>query len=397
MSRLPSSGLIDSSAPCLLDEPCEKCRNNPSCFLSGVRCGPSHETGLTLILGQARAGDERARGELLALVYDELRRVASGVMRHERPDRTLSPTAVVHEAVIRLVGDAVFDKVADRSYLFAAAARSMREVLIDHARRRAADRHGGGRGALLQIDAAAREVWLRAACREDDDLREGRAPSCSRRDREPPRDPDARRPTGPPPDRTASWSTHTGARPSNSFEPMAVEGDTSADDTGGFTSRAAIARDFAAPNLRASIRRASAAGASCRSFTSSCWRSRTFGGAAVLGSEDPTLSKVDVSLILALVGMIALLWSRCPISLAWLKALELGMIGDARESNRRYPVPADAPLLAARRQHDGAAHDEERRAPGLHTDPHLRSLRSQELATGRARGRTSWHCFRSPP
>ncbi len=101
--------------------------------------------GLTLILGRARAGDERARGELLALVYDELRRVASGLMRHERPDHTLSPTAVVHEAVIRLVGDGVFDKMADRSYLFAAAARSMREVLIDHARRRAADRHGGGR------------------------------------------------------------------------------------------------------------------------------------------------------------------------------------------------------------------------------------------------------------
>ena len=101
--------------------------------------------GLTMILGRARAGDERARGELIALIYDELRRVASRLMRRERPDHTLSPTAVVHEAVIRLLGEGVFDRAADRSFLFAAAARAMREVLIDHARRRAAGRRGGGR------------------------------------------------------------------------------------------------------------------------------------------------------------------------------------------------------------------------------------------------------------
>jgi RNA polymerase sigma factor (TIGR02999 family) len=99
--------------------------------------------GLTVILGRARDGDETARRELLSLVYDELRGVASGLMRRERPDHTLSPTAVVHEAVIRLLGDAVFDKAADRSFLFASAARAMREVLIDHARRRSADRRGG--------------------------------------------------------------------------------------------------------------------------------------------------------------------------------------------------------------------------------------------------------------
>jgi RNA polymerase sigma-70 factor, ECF subfamily len=104
--------------------------------------------GLTVILGQARAGDERARGELVTLVYEELRQVAGRMMRRERADHTLSPTAVVHEAVIRLLGGAVFDKAADRSYLFASAARAMREVLIDHARRRAADRRGGGRRAL---------------------------------------------------------------------------------------------------------------------------------------------------------------------------------------------------------------------------------------------------------
>src|SRR5436190_1712746 len=100
---------------------------------------------LTLMLGRARAGDEAARDELLVQVYDELRRVAARLMRRERVDHTLSPTAVVHEAVIRLLGEAVLDKAADRGYLFASATRAMREVLIDHARRRAADRRGGGR------------------------------------------------------------------------------------------------------------------------------------------------------------------------------------------------------------------------------------------------------------
>ena len=108
---------------------------------------------VTLILGRARSGDEQARGELVALVYDELRRVAAGLMRRERPDHTLSPTAVVHEAVIRLLGESVFDKAADRSFLFASAARAMCEVLIDHARRRAADRRGGNR-RRVPLDAA---------------------------------------------------------------------------------------------------------------------------------------------------------------------------------------------------------------------------------------------------
>src|SRR5260370_24106398 len=102
--------------------------------------GAEPRRDLTIILGRARAGDEQARGELIALVYDELRQVAARLMRRERHDHTLPPTAVVHEAVIRLLGDAVFDKAADRNYLFASAARAMREVLIDQARTRAADR-----------------------------------------------------------------------------------------------------------------------------------------------------------------------------------------------------------------------------------------------------------------
>ncbi len=99
---------------------------------------------VTLVLDRARAGDEDARSELLSLIYGELRRVASGMMRQERPGHTLAATALVHEAVIRLLGDAVLDRAPDRSYLYAAAARAMREVLIDHARTRAAVRRGGG-------------------------------------------------------------------------------------------------------------------------------------------------------------------------------------------------------------------------------------------------------------
>jgi RNA polymerase sigma factor (TIGR02999 family) len=132
----------------------EEYRKNPSSiFLEGAMATDA-EPGLTLILGRARDGDEKARGELVARVYDELRRVASGLMRRERPDHTLSPTAVVHEAVIRLLGEAVFDRAADRGFLFASASRAMREVLIDHARRRAAGRRGGHR-RRVPLDAVA--------------------------------------------------------------------------------------------------------------------------------------------------------------------------------------------------------------------------------------------------
>ena len=113
-------------------------------FGTGDRMEPQPRPDLTVILSRARAGDGRARDELLAVVYDELRRVAARLMSKERPDHTLAPTAVVHEAVIRLLGGSVLEKAPDRGYLFASAARAMREVLIDHARRRAAGRRGGG-------------------------------------------------------------------------------------------------------------------------------------------------------------------------------------------------------------------------------------------------------------
>lgn len=106
---------------------------------------PESRRGWTLMLARARGGDEGARGELISRVYEELRRLAGRLMRRERADHTLSPTAVVHEAVIRLLGDAVFEKAPDPGFVVASATRAMREVLIDHARRRAAGRRGGGR------------------------------------------------------------------------------------------------------------------------------------------------------------------------------------------------------------------------------------------------------------
>jgi RNA polymerase sigma factor (TIGR02999 family) len=101
-------------------------------------------SGLSVILDQARAGDEAARNDLIALIYQELRQVAARMMRRERAGHTLPPTAVVHEAVMRLLNEDVFGRASNPNFLFQAAARAMREILVDHARRRGAARRGGG-------------------------------------------------------------------------------------------------------------------------------------------------------------------------------------------------------------------------------------------------------------
>ena len=103
------------------------------------------ETGhdMSAILARERAGDGDALEAGISGIYEELRRVAGRMMQRERAGHTLSPTAVVHEAVVRLLGEEVFDRGRDRDFLVAAAARAMREILVDHARRRAAARRGG--------------------------------------------------------------------------------------------------------------------------------------------------------------------------------------------------------------------------------------------------------------
>jgi RNA polymerase sigma factor (TIGR02999 family) len=105
---------------------------------------------VTRVLERVRCGELSAASELLPLVYDELRRLAAAKMAHERPDQTLQPTALVHEAWLRLVGNEK-QKWNGRAHFFGAAAEAMRRILIENARRRAAARHGG-REARLDIN-----------------------------------------------------------------------------------------------------------------------------------------------------------------------------------------------------------------------------------------------------
>jgi RNA polymerase sigma factor (TIGR02999 family) len=115
--------------------------------------GPSvpavHEA--TVILHRLEQGDPHAAEELLPLVYDELRKLAAAKMARESAAHTLQPTALVHEAWLRLGGDEQ-PSWGDRAHFFAAAAEAMRRILIENARRRHAVRHGG---ALAKVSANA--------------------------------------------------------------------------------------------------------------------------------------------------------------------------------------------------------------------------------------------------
>jgi RNA polymerase sigma factor (TIGR02999 family) len=103
---------------------------------------------VTTLLDEIRAGNSDAKGRLVTLVYDELRRVAGGLMQRERPGHTLQPTALVHEALLRMLNPAALGQTRNRAHLLIAAARAMRQVLVDHARKRTADKRGGGRTPL---------------------------------------------------------------------------------------------------------------------------------------------------------------------------------------------------------------------------------------------------------
>jgi RNA polymerase sigma-70 factor (ECF subfamily) len=111
---------------------------------------------ITRLLGQASAGDRRAAGDLMPLVYDELRSLADSYLRQERSDHTLQPTALVHEAYLRLVDQTRVDW-QDRTHFFAIAATSMRRILINHARDRNRLKRGGGarRITLGELSASA--------------------------------------------------------------------------------------------------------------------------------------------------------------------------------------------------------------------------------------------------
>jgi RNA polymerase sigma factor (TIGR02999 family) len=120
---------------------------------------------VTRILESIEHGDPKAADELLPLVYGELRKLAAARMANEAPNQTLQPTALVHEAWMRLVGDEN-RQFANRAHFFAAAAEAMRRILIDKARRRRALRHGGDQQRVdledFELTAPAEEDELLA-------------------------------------------------------------------------------------------------------------------------------------------------------------------------------------------------------------------------------------------
>ena len=118
---------------------------------------PDGRADVTQLLDAWQRGDDSALGRLLPLVYDELRRVARARLRAERPGHTLQPTALVHEAYMRLIRGGATPR--NREHLFAMAARLMRQILVDHARRKGARKRGGTDSAMaLDTGLAAPEL-----------------------------------------------------------------------------------------------------------------------------------------------------------------------------------------------------------------------------------------------
>lgn len=109
-------------------------------------------TDVTRILSAIEQGDPKAAERLLPLVYDELRKLAAQRMVHEKPGQTLQATALVHDAYLRLVGPDDAQKWESRGHFFAAAAEAMRRILVDNARRKRTEKHGGQR-ERLDLDA----------------------------------------------------------------------------------------------------------------------------------------------------------------------------------------------------------------------------------------------------
>jgi RNA polymerase sigma factor (TIGR02999 family) len=105
-----------------------------------MKTSVTHE--VTRLLAEWRAGNERAMADLVPLVYAELRQLAAAYLRGERPGHTLQPTALVHEAFLRLVDQSGPDWQS-RSHFYGVAARVMRQVLVDHARRKQAKKRAG--------------------------------------------------------------------------------------------------------------------------------------------------------------------------------------------------------------------------------------------------------------
>ena len=140
--------------------------------------GTSEQDEVTRILAEVEDGDPQAGQRLLPLVYEELRSIARQKMRHERRDLTLQATALVHEAYLRLLGEAEV-RWDNRGHFFGAAAEAMRRILVERARRSHRQKHGGGRqrvpledvdpggGDTADEDVLALDGALRKLERED--------------------------------------------------------------------------------------------------------------------------------------------------------------------------------------------------------------------------------------
>src|SRR6266542_6254201 len=101
-------------------------------------------SAVTHLLAAIEHGDPHAAGQLLPLVYEELRQLAAAKMAQEQPSQTLQATALVHEAYLRLVDVEQAQQWNSRGHFFAAAAEAMRRILVDNARAKNAEKRGGG-------------------------------------------------------------------------------------------------------------------------------------------------------------------------------------------------------------------------------------------------------------
>jgi RNA polymerase sigma factor (TIGR02999 family) len=121
-------------------------------------------TDVTQLLSRIESGDSAASEQLLPLVYDELRKLAAVRLAHERPGQTLQATALVHEAYLRLVDGAAAANWNSRGHFFAAAAESMRRILLNRARDKKRQKRGGDRERIdldqvvIALDAPAEEL-----------------------------------------------------------------------------------------------------------------------------------------------------------------------------------------------------------------------------------------------
>jgi RNA polymerase sigma factor (TIGR02999 family) len=122
-------------------------RASPSAFVARNHATVSEASPITRLLSDVASGRSTAGGELLSCVYEHLRAIAHSRMQGERPGHTLQATALVNEAFLRLVGDREVTW-RDRSHFYGAAAEAMRRILVDHARRRGAEKRGGGQQRL---------------------------------------------------------------------------------------------------------------------------------------------------------------------------------------------------------------------------------------------------------